>query len=79
MAEWNQCWYCGVQLTPTKRDSITMSTIDEVIARSRGSDGKMVMACKGCNNLKLHSSVEEFRDFREVDQFYGEKMGWEPW
>jgi 5-methylcytosine-specific restriction endonuclease McrA len=79
VAEWNQCWYCGIGLTSSKRDAPTMSTIDEVIPRSWGSDGKMVMACKKCNNLKCFSSVDEFRAWLGIDAFYGELQGWQPW
>lgn len=79
MAEWDQCWYCGVVCAPPGREGPTMRTIDEVIPRSWGSDGKMVTACKACNNLKCYSSVEEFREWLQVDKFYGELMGWQPW
>lgn len=80
MAEWNQCWYCGVDLVPSHIDERRQHTIDELIARSRGGrGGKMVTACKGCNNLKGESSVEDFKAFLQIEVFYGEQMGWQPW
>ena len=80
MAEWNQCWYCGIALTPPRRDLPTTSTIDEMVARSRGNvGGKMVMACKRCNNWKCSSSIEDYRAWLGIEKFYGERMGWLPW
>ena len=77
MSEWNQCWYCG---RPVRRniDYDGTATIDEVVPRCRGG-GKMVTACKKCNNLKGESLLEEYREYLGIERFYGEEMGWDPW
>jgi 5-methylcytosine-specific restriction endonuclease McrA len=72
MAEFSQCWFCGKHLKFRAR------TVDHIEPYSWGGE-KMVTACKECNNLKGDSSVEEFRQFIGVKQFYGEKRGWIPW
>ena len=71
MAEWNQCFYCGLQLT---KKTIT---IDHFEPKAFGGE-KMVVACGECNNLKGHETVEWFRDCLGVEQFYGEAKGWVP-
>lgn len=72
MAEWNQCYYCGCVL---HRRGITF---DHVIPKSCGGD-KLVSACKACNNLKGESSLGEFREYLQIEAFYGEMHGWQPW
>ena len=72
MAEYNQCWYCGKHLKFKER------TADHIHPYSWGGE-KMVTSCKKCNNLKAESSVDEFREFLGVEQFYGEERGWLPW
>jgi 5-methylcytosine-specific restriction endonuclease McrA len=72
MAEFSQCWFCGVHLRFKDR------TIDHIHPYSWGGE-KMVTSCKPCNNLKGHSSLEDFRNYLGVNMFYGELKGWEPW
>lgn len=78
MAQWNQCFYCGCALIPTKKDHMRQRTVDHVVPASSGGD-KFVDACKGCNNVKGNSSVDDFREWLGIDKFYGESQGWQPW
>lgn len=77
-AEYCSCYYCGKHLP-----RVCDRTVDHVVPAWMGGD-KFVTACKGCNNLKGESSLEEFRDWlsegsSEVVVFHGEKMRWEAW
>jgi hypothetical protein len=80
MAEWNQCWYCGVTCNTPRGmgDGPLARTVDHLIPQHQGG-GPMVTACKGCNNLKGESSLEDFRSYLDGITFHGEKMGWIPW
>ena len=72
MAEWNQCFYCGVALTKSN------ATVDHFEAKNFGGE-KMVASCHPCNNSKGHETVEWFREFSGRVLFYGELRGWKPW
>jgi hypothetical protein len=72
--EFNQCWFCGVHLVKGC-DCDQLYTVDHVVPQI----GPFVAACKKCNNLKSHSSIDDFKAWLGVDAFYGEVGGWLPW
>jgi hypothetical protein len=76
--QWRCCWFCGIEMVFSKKDHPNQRTVDHVTPESSGGD-KFVDACKRCNNLKGSSSVQEFREFLEIDKFFGELQNWEPW
>lgn len=72
MAEWNECFYCGEHLSRKK------GTFDHIVPKSYGGT-KLVNACQPCNNEKADLSLEQFRTLKGVDQFHGERLGYQPW
>ena len=68
----NDCFYCGVEMTPTikmkkgVKPPRTMKTKDHVVPRSKdglpsGSCRVKVNACYGCNQDKGSLGLEEYR------------------
>ena len=76
--QWNTCWFCGCKLIMSKKDHPRQRTVDHIKPYSAGGD-MFVDACKQCNNLKSHSSLQEYREWLGIETFYGESQGWEPW
>ena len=54
-----KCWYCGIQLDPTKN-----LTFDHFVPKSAGGNStadNLVPCCAKCNASKGSRSVEDFR------------------
>lgn len=65
------CYYCGLELTKQT------STYDHVVPRSRGGRStveNLVLACSPCNNKKSNMSLDDYRERRGGQPFYGERM-----
>ena len=63
------CWYCGTPLT------LRTVTADHIVPVQQGGQAvleNMVASCSACNREKGHRSLDEFRQWRGVAEFWGE-------
>ena len=62
-----RCFYCGKDTSPyTAVDYENNPTIDHLQPEHRGGahiETNLVTACHGCNKMKRHMTVEEYRRF----------------
>jgi 5-methylcytosine-specific restriction endonuclease McrA len=74
-ASGGRCWYCGCKMTFGGAGIGASITREHMLPRARGGSNKpsnIVAACRACNVSKQAKTVEEFRTFRGVVEFYGE-------
>lgn len=69
------CWYCGGFVLPDPRGPLG-KTYDHKTPKAHGCDPhdhhNLVLAHRCCNNEKGDMTLDEYREYKGVDRFYGE-------
>ncbi len=67
-----RCWYCSKHVGKNE------ATLDHVIPLARGGGferSNLVFACQSCNTEKGDKSLEQYRTFKRIALFWGERQG----
>lgn len=67
-----RCWYCSKHVHKDE------ATLDHVIPLTRGGGyerSNLVFSCQPCNEEKGDKSLEQYRTFKGITLFWGERQG----